>query len=144
MLVTALSTVYQWFPLGIHLGLSYSRLKVIETSEMRQVEMCKINMLAVWLNGPEKQRTKKFLQDALNQLNQSPQLLSSQSPTSTPAGESRMHTVVPRCPTAQPTSDSLVQSSITSGNPGNIYLYLSRPVNYVFSQLLPETSTSSS
>ena len=76
VLVAALSTVYQWFPLGIHLGLSYSSLKTIEANQRGQVEMCKINMLAMWLNGPEEKRSKQFLQDALKQLAQSPQLLS--------------------------------------------------------------------
>ena len=86
MLVTALSTVYQWFPLGIHLGLTYSDLKSIEANEMRQVEMCKINMLALWLNGPEEKRSKRFLQNALEQLTKFPQLVSS-LPPNTSAGE---------------------------------------------------------
>ena len=89
MLVTALSTVYQWFPLGIHLDLSYFDLKMIEANEMRQVEMCKINMLAMWLKGPEEKRSKQFLQDALKQLTQSPQLVSSLPPNTSATGEYR-------------------------------------------------------
>ena len=76
MLVTALSSVYQWFPLGIHLGLNYSDLKIIEANEMRQVEMCKINMLAMWLKGPEENRNKQFLQNALQQLSNMHKLVS--------------------------------------------------------------------
>ena len=77
MLVTgALSTVYQWFPLGIHLGLTYSSLKTIEKTQREQVERCRIDMLDMWLKGPEENRSKRFLQDALKQLAQSPQLSS--------------------------------------------------------------------
>ena len=68
MLVTVLSTVYQWFPLGIHLGLSYSDLKVIEENRRGQILMCKIDMLAMWLKGPEEKRNKQLLQNALCQL----------------------------------------------------------------------------
>ena len=68
MLVTALSTVYQWLPLGIHLGLSYSKLKVIDVNQRGQIEMCKIDMLAMWLQGPEEKRNKQILKKALQQL----------------------------------------------------------------------------
>ena len=69
MLVTALSTVYQWFPLGIQLGLRYSELKTIEENQRGQVERCRIDMLDKWLKGPEKKRNKLFLLNALQQLN---------------------------------------------------------------------------
>ena len=68
VLVTALSTMYQWFSLGIHLGVSYSKLKVIEGNQRGQIEMCKIDMLAMWLQGPEEKRNKKFLEKALQRL----------------------------------------------------------------------------
>ena len=85
MLVTALSTVYQWFPLGIHLGLSHPTLKTIEENQMRQVERCRIDMLAMWLKGSEENRNKQVLQNALTQLTP-PQLVSS-LPPNTSAGE---------------------------------------------------------
>ena len=65
MLVTALSTVYQWFPLGIHLGLSHPALKTIDENQRGKVERCRIDMLDLWLKGPEDKRTKQFLQNAL-------------------------------------------------------------------------------
>ena len=68
VLVAALSSVHQWFPLGIHLGLSYPTLKTIEQNERGQVEMCRIEMLDVWLKGPEEKRSKYYLQLALQQL----------------------------------------------------------------------------
>ena len=73
MLVTALSTVYQWLPLGVYLGLSYSTLKTIEENQRGQlVERRRIDMLDMWLKGPEEKRSKQFLQNALEQL--TPQL----------------------------------------------------------------------
>ena len=75
MLVTALSTVYQWFPLGLHLGLSNPTLKTIEENRRGQVESCRIDMLDMWLKGSEENRSKQFLQNALKQL--TPQLVSS-------------------------------------------------------------------
>ena len=84
VLVTALSTVYQWFPLGIHLGLSHPTLKTIEENQRGQVERCKIDMLDMWLKGSEENRSKHVLQNALKQL--TPQLVSS-LPPSTSAGE---------------------------------------------------------
>ena len=68
MLVTALSTVYQWFPLGIRLGMSFPTLKTIEQSQLKEVEMCRINMLDTWLKGPVETRNKQILQSALQQL----------------------------------------------------------------------------
>ena len=68
VLVTALSTVYQWFPLGIHLGLSHPTLKTIEENQRGQVERCRIDMLDMWLKGPEEKRTKHCLKFALQQL----------------------------------------------------------------------------
>ena len=65
MLVTALSTVYQWFSLGIRLGLSHPALKTIEENQRGQVERCRIDMLDLWLKGPKNKRTKQFLQNAL-------------------------------------------------------------------------------
>ena len=75
VLVTALRTVYQWFPLGIHLGLSYSDLKKVEANERGQVEMCKINMLDMWLKGSEEKCSKRVLESALSQLASAPQPL---------------------------------------------------------------------
>ena len=76
MLVTALSTVYQWFLLGIHLGLSYPDLKVIDGNQRGQIQMCKIDMLAMWLKGPEEKRNKEFLKIALHQLSNMHKLVS--------------------------------------------------------------------
>ena len=84
VLVTALSTVYQWFPLGIHLGLSHPTLKTIEENQRGQMERCRIDMLAMWLKGSEENRNKQVLQNALTQL--TPQLVSS-LPPNTSAGE---------------------------------------------------------
>ena len=75
MLVTVLSTVHQWLPLGIHLGLSKPGLKTIEGNNKKDVEMCMVEMLAMWLTGPEEKRNKKFLQRALEQLTPQPVLL---------------------------------------------------------------------
>ena len=60
-------------------------MKTIEENQRGQVERCRIDMLDMWLKGPEGKRSKQFLQDALKQLARSPQLVS--SPTSTSAGE---------------------------------------------------------
>ena len=68
MLVIALSIVYQWFLLGIHLGLSHSTLKTIEENQRGQVERCRIDMLDMWLKGPAEKRTKQCLKFALQQL----------------------------------------------------------------------------
>ena len=59
--------MYQWFTVGIHLGLSFSALKTIEENH-RQVERCRIDMLDMWLKGPEENRSKQILQNALKQL----------------------------------------------------------------------------
>ena len=75
MLVTALSRVYQWFQLGIHLGLSEPGLKTIEVNNRRDVEMCMVEMLAMWLTGPDEKRSKHFLQRALQRLTPQPVLL---------------------------------------------------------------------
>ena len=85
VLVTALTTVYQWFPLGIHLGLSHPTLKTIEENNMRQVERCRIDMLDMWLKGSEENRSKQVLQSALKQL--TPQLVSSLPPNTSATGE---------------------------------------------------------
>ena len=86
MLVTALSTVYQWFQLGILLRLSHPTLKTIEENQRGQVERCRIDMLDMWLKGSEENRNKQVLQSALKQL--TPQLVSSLPvPPSTSAGE---------------------------------------------------------
>ena len=76
VLLTALNTVYQWFPLGIHLGLTYSTLRMIENDEMQCVEKCKISMLLEWLGCPdESKRTKQLLQNALKQILPQAQLI---------------------------------------------------------------------
>ena len=66
--MTTLSTIYKWFPLGIHLGLSHSSLKIIEENQRGQVEMCMIDMLAMWLNESEEKHSKQVLQNALKKL----------------------------------------------------------------------------
>ena len=68
LLVAALNTVYQWFELGLHLGLSYSALNTIEENRRGKVEMCRIDVLAKWLDDLEKNRNKQFLQSALQKL----------------------------------------------------------------------------
>ena len=75
VLVTALSTVYQWFPLGIHLGLNFSLLKIVEEDCKGVVESCKIEMLVYWLKSSEN-CNKQLLQNALKQLTPQPQLVS--------------------------------------------------------------------
>ena len=74
VLVTALRRVRKWFPLGIHLGLSYSTLKIIEPDY--HDEGCIIEMLVMWLRGPEEKRNKQFLQRALQRLTTSQPVLS--------------------------------------------------------------------
>ena len=76
VVTTALSTVYQWFQLGIHLGLSFSTLKTIEINERGNVEMCRISMLDTWLKSPEEKRSKNVLQSALKQLAHDPNQVS--------------------------------------------------------------------
>ena len=66
--MTALNEVHQWFELGLHLGLSYSTLKTIGKNCNGEVEMCRIEVLAKWLNDLEEKRTKQFLQSALQKL----------------------------------------------------------------------------
>ena len=68
LLVTALNTVHQWFELGVHLGLSYPVLNTIEENRRGKVEMCRIDVLGKWLNGPEEKCSKQFLQSALQKL----------------------------------------------------------------------------
>ena len=98
----ALRTVYQWFPLGMYLGLSHLTLKTIE--RLQQVESCRMEMLATWLlKGPEEKRNKQVLQNALEQL--TPLVLS--LPPNTSAGEYRDVCML----TAQQTNDSMPPSS---------------------------------
>ena len=79
MLVTALSRVYQWFPLGIRLGLSFSTLKTIEQNQMKEVEMCRRNMLDTWLKGPVETRNKQILLSALQLLTPSITLITTRT-----------------------------------------------------------------
>ena len=113
MLVTALSTVHQWVPLGIYLGLSDSTLKDIFFRNQEGNDETHVSeMLAMWLKGPEKKRTKQFLQRTLLRLTPQPVLLPDTS------GEQRKcHgriTVSVFMFIAQQTSDSMLPSSITS------------------------------
>ena len=66
--MTALNTVHQWFELGLHLGLSYSTLNMIEENRRGKVEMCRVDVLAKWLYDLEEKRSKQFLQSALLKL----------------------------------------------------------------------------
>ena len=75
VLKTTLSTVHQWFPLGIYLGLSDSTLTDIYTRNQGNEETCVSEMLAMWLKGPEKRRNKEFLRRALHRLTPQPVLL---------------------------------------------------------------------
>ena len=73
--------LHQWFPLGMHLGLSHYELQDFEIRFNRQVLQCMAYMLFKWLQGPIEKRNKQYLQDALKQLN--PQLVSLVYPPST-------------------------------------------------------------
>ena len=79
-LVTALSRVHQWIPLGIYLGLKDSTLLEIHAKNQpingnALNETCMSEMLAVWLNGPKNKCNKQFLQRALERLTPPPLLL---------------------------------------------------------------------
>ena len=58
VLVTALRRVHhQWLPLGIYLGLSDSiLLEIHRRNQTRNDETRGSEMLAMWLEGPEKKR----------------------------------------------------------------------------------------
>ena len=60
----ALVTIFEWFNLGMYLGVKYFALKKIEKEQMGQVEACKREMLAEWLSNsddPTKQQLIKAL-----------------------------------------------------------------------------------
>ena len=68
MLMEALKFVYQWFLLGIYLGMKYSVLMNIKRND-GLLEMCKRSMLSLWLGCPdETKRSKQLLQNALKQV----------------------------------------------------------------------------
>ena len=47
--MNALKRVNNWHYLGLQLGLVYPTLEKIRTDNNREVEQCKINMIAAWL-----------------------------------------------------------------------------------------------
>ena len=51
VLLTALWQVYQWFDLGLQLGVPYHSLKKIEKEQGGAVEDSKREMLVAWLKG---------------------------------------------------------------------------------------------
>ena len=69
VLLTALKQVYQWFNLGLQLGVPYHTLKSIEREERERVEDSKREMLAAWLNGQGGEPRKQFLVTALRNIN---------------------------------------------------------------------------
>ena len=70
--MTVLNDIDRWFELGVHLGLKHSALRSIEEYRMRDVNKCRMDMLAQWLtNGPENERSKHFLESALQKLRSS-------------------------------------------------------------------------
>ena len=69
VIVSALKEIqFQWFPLGIHLGLDYHTLKEIEMeSSLIWNYFC--HMLGKWLSCPdESKHNKQLLQNALKRL----------------------------------------------------------------------------
>ena len=49
-----LSDCVDWFGLGVQLGLKYSRLREIEIERQRNVQSCRIDMIASWLGKEDK------------------------------------------------------------------------------------------
>ena len=66
-LMTALQSVYDWFNLGVHLGVPYATLKKIEREQEKRVEDCKREMLVAWLKS-SKVLTKIHLIKALRNI----------------------------------------------------------------------------
>ena len=65
--MTALQPVYDWFNLGVYLGVPYATLKKIEREQEKRVEDCKREMLVAWLKSSEV-LTKDHLMDALQNI----------------------------------------------------------------------------
>ena len=49
-----LSDCVDWFGLGVQLGLKYSRLREIEIERQRNVQRCRMDMIASWLGKEDK------------------------------------------------------------------------------------------
>lgn len=64
LLIRALEPIYEWFQLGLHIGVNHATLKKIEIEERERVEDCKREMLAEWLRSWERP-TKEHLTTAL-------------------------------------------------------------------------------
>ena len=65
VLLTALWQVYQWFDLGLQLGVPYHSLKEIEKEQRGGVRDSKREMLVAWLQGQGGEPSKQFLVTAL-------------------------------------------------------------------------------
>ena len=63
--------VSDWKTLGLHLGLLWHTLKSIEEEQHGHVEKCRMEMLAVWLQGKDnaKEQTWSTLVDAVGRIN---------------------------------------------------------------------------
>ena len=68
LLLTALKQVYQWFNLGLQLGVPYHTLKIIEREQRERVEDSKREMLVAWLQGQGGVTSKQFLLTALRKI----------------------------------------------------------------------------
>ena len=68
VLLIALRQVYQWFGLGLQLGVPYYILKVIEREQRERVEDSKREMLVAWLKGQGGEPTKDYLVTALRSI----------------------------------------------------------------------------
>ena len=63
-LMTALQPVYDWFNLGVYLGVPHATLMKIKIEQREVVEDCKREMLVAWLRSSEV-ATKHHLMKAL-------------------------------------------------------------------------------
>lgn len=66
VLMRVLNSVYDWFNLGVQLNVPRHSLKKIEMTYPKELERCKNEMLAAWLEGGNsEERNKDFLESAL-------------------------------------------------------------------------------
>ena len=63
-LMTALKPVYDWFNLGVYLGVPHATLMEIKIEQREVVEDCKREMLVAWLRSSD-EITKHHLMNAL-------------------------------------------------------------------------------
>ena len=68
VLQNVLKQVYQWFNLGLQLGVPYHTLKTIEREQRERVEDSKREMLVAWLKGQGGESSRQFLETALKNI----------------------------------------------------------------------------